>query len=313
MTEVVTIPGGSNLLHGVAHLPKRDRPGRIGILLSSANINPKFGPHRLLFRLAEAGAEAGFYALRYDNRGSGDSPGLRDVTFADRIADARAALGFFRTCYRLDVVVGWGLCAGASVLVHCTASEDPDERPDALVLCGTLAVTGEVWLRPYWGEKMELSALARRVFFDGNLLAKLRQAPRKLEGYRESLLSLAAQLRVRMTSRSDPKLQEIRSVLGRVGELLGQYPGPCLIIFGEKDPVLQKFLEGANRGGRLASARKSGSTEWLVIKDGDHVFASREQAAEVIRRSLDWLEQFYQQYLQKIADSTMRPRGGVAP
>lgn len=309
MTEVVTIPNGSNPLHGVAHSPREDRGQRIGILLSSANINPKFGPHRLLFRFAEAGTEAGFYALRYDNRGYGDSPGVRDVTFADRIADARAALGFFRRRYRLDAIVGWGLCAGASVLVHCTASQDPDERPDGLVLCGTLAVVGDVWLRPYWGEKIELSALVRRVFFEGNLLARLRQVPRRLDSYRESLLKLAAQLRVRMTSRSDPKLQEIRSVLGRVGGLLAQYPGPCLIIFGEKDPVLQRFVDAANPGGRPGMARKGGSTEWLLIQDGDHVFAAREQTAEVISRSLEWLERFRQQRLQTMPT---RPRSAVA-
>ena len=300
MTEVVNIPSGSNLLHGVAHSPVEDRGQRIGILLSSANVNPKFGPHRLLYRLAEAGAEAGFYALRYDNRGTGDSPGFREITFADRIADARAALAFFRRRYRLDAAVGWGLCAGASVLVHCTASGDPDERPDGLVLCGTLAAAGEVWLRPYWGEKIELLTLVRRVFFDGNLLARLRQVPRKLDSYRESLLKLATQLRVRMTRRSDPKLREIRSVLGRVGELLGQYRSPCLIIFGEKDPVLQRFAEAANPGGQLGLVRDSAPTEWLLIKEGDHVFAGREQTAEVIRRSLEWLGRFRERHLQMI-------------
>lgn len=311
MTEIETIPSDATPLHAIVHLPAQDCGRRVGVLISCSNINPKFGPQRLFFHLGEAMAQAGFHVLRYDNRGTSDSPGLCDLTFTQRVADARAAIGFFRIRYRLDVLIGWGLCMGAAVLVHCTASARAEERLDGLVLCSILAHPSDAWLPQHYGKKVNVPRLARDMLFDGNLLTKLWHAPGKFHIYRKNLPRLVAKLMAPIR-RPMPELEQVRSAVGGVGELLAQYPGPCLMIFGEKDAYRASFLEHVNPGDRLGLARKNVPPDWALIKDGDHVFASQGQAAELIRYTLEWVGQFRHGPLPNITHSPMRGLYGVS-
>ena len=77
-------------------------------------------PARL--ELDDPGAAAGFYALRYDNRGMCDSPGINPLTFQDRVADAGAATRVFQTriSFGLDLLLG---------TVHGSGGGDARERP----------------------------------------------------------------------------------------------------------------------------------------------------------------------------------------
>ena len=142
MTELVNIPADDWTLHGIVHCPKQSSSQRVGVLLYHENYNTKIGTHRLFRDLSDRLASAGFYALRYDDRGMCDSPGICDLTIADRLDDARAAARFFRVAYKLDVVIGWGLCLGATTALHTSASSDPLEQLDALILCSILADPG---------------------------------------------------------------------------------------------------------------------------------------------------------------------------
>src|SRR5260370_15935283 len=100
MKEIVNIPTGGWRLHGIVHIPAGTAERRVGVVLVQGP-NTKFGTHRLFPQVAEALVQAGFFVLRYDNRGTCDSPGICELTFAYRVADARAAVAFFRRQYRL--------------------------------------------------------------------------------------------------------------------------------------------------------------------------------------------------------------------
>src|SRR5215831_13240776 len=178
MTELVSIPAEDWTLHGIVHLPTQSSGKRVGVLLYHENYNTKIGTHRLFRELSERLACAGFYALRYDDRGMCDSPGICDLTIADRLADARAAAKFFRVVYKLDVVVGWGLCLGATIALHTSASSDPQEQPDALMLCSILADPGIVSLPQFGYERVEISKVAQEFFLRGNVFRKILNAPR---------------------------------------------------------------------------------------------------------------------------------------
>ena len=98
MNELVTIRSGQWGLSGVVHPPASTLRRRIGIVLLHENYNSRFGTHRMFVQVAQALAEAGFFVLRYDNRGMCDSPGMNEqLTFEDRVADAGAATEFFQT------------------------------------------------------------------------------------------------------------------------------------------------------------------------------------------------------------------------
>jgi len=303
MTELVAIPSGKNQLTGIVHLPAAVQGPRIGILIPCTNIPPKFGPHRLFWSVAEATSQAGFYALRYDNRGTDDSPGVHDnLTFADRVTDARTAMGFFRRQYSLDVAVGWGLCGGAAVTLHAAASARTAEMFDGLVLCNLLAAPSTVWDKRVGARIVKPGDVVRQIFLTGNLLRKLRQIPHKLDIYRKSVPKLVAGLLERFR-RTDPEIPRMRAAIASCGQLLYQFPRPCLLLFGEKDPALRLFREEVNPDDQLGLAKKAVPPECVLISDGDHSFASRVQTEEVIRNTLGWLGQF----------SSDRPTGSRAP
>lgn len=298
MTELVTIENNGAVLHAVLHPPAFEPERRVGVLFATMELNAKAGPHRLYYWVAEALANAGFYALRFDYRGTCDSPGFHEVTFADRLADVRAATAFFRKEYRLEAVVGWGLCMGAMIALHNSVSENADERPDALILCEILADPAKVSLPKYGTKRVELGTVAREMFFDGNLLRKLWRAPKKLHVYRRSLPKIAARLIQRYRTR-DPELGRFRAAIARVGTLLAEYPGPCLLVYAEKPGLLEGFRERVNPGDCLGLAKKPVPPEWLLVKDADHVFATRDHTAEVIRKTVEWVEQFQHRYLPR--------------
>lgn len=289
MREIVLIPCESWKLHGMVHLPLPSSGKRVGVVLFHENQNTKFGVHRLFRQLGDALAGAGFYVLRYDDRGMCDSPGICDLTMAHRLADARSVLAFFRARYSLDLVVGWGLCLGAAVAVYCGGEpRNAQERLDGLILCNILADPARV-SRPEWGyQKVNLPQVAKDVFLRGNFLRKIRNAPHNFGAYRTKLGVLAA----RYLHRQPKELVRLRKAIGRVGSLLRDYEGPCLLIFSEKDTYLTEFNERVNPGDRLGLNKKALPPDWVLVKNGDHTFASREKTDELIHATRDWVQAF---------------------
>jgi hypothetical protein len=262
--------------------------------------------------MASALAEAGFYVLRYDNRATDDSPGMGDLTFADRITCARAAIAFLRRRFDLEAVVGWGICMAGTILLHCGESGVREETPDGLVLCNVLASPDAVWKGRIGLKDVPLRNVTRQIFFRGNMLRKLWEAPRKLHIYRENLLRLVEGKLARF-QRPDPEVERIRAGIGTSGRLLAKYPGPCLMIFGEKDPSRKLFFEEVNPGDRLGLAKKALPPDWAVVSDGDHTFASREQTADLIRYTLDWIEKFRRERLSTFTPSIRGEHGIPSP
>lgn len=287
-SELVEIPVDGWLMHGIVHLPQQLTKKRVGIILYHENYNTKFGTHRLFRDLGDQLSRAGFYALRYDDRGMCDSPGICDLTIADRLADARAAASFFRGQYKLDAVIGWGLCLGAALAVHTSASHNPAEKLDALMLCSIVADPGIVSLPQFAYERVEISKVAQEFFFRGNVLHKLLNAPKSLRSWVRKIGVLA-----RRYVRPTPKeLERMRETIGQVGNRLARYDGPCVMVFGEKDSYLADFVERVNPNDRLGLQKKKNPPSWVLIKDGDHTFSSREKTEELFRLTLEWAQPF---------------------
>lgn len=90
--------------------------GRTGLLFVTGGTQTRIGSHRMFERLAAALAQAGYPCFRYDRRGVGDSEGT-DPGWRGSAPDLRSAASAFRgEVKRLDRVIGFGLCDGASTL-----------------------------------------------------------------------------------------------------------------------------------------------------------------------------------------------------
>jgi uncharacterized protein len=303
MMEIVNFSSQGWKLHGMAHTPRGNPERRVGVLLLHENINTKFGTHQVFRQLADALSDAGFFVLRFDDRGTCDSAGICDLTFLDRVADGQSAVKFFRDRYRLDSVIGWGLCLGASVAVHVASeARQREDMFDGLVLCSLLADSSIVSLPQYGYHNVNLQSVLRDSVFSGNFFTKLMKAPSKLRHYRENLPKLARMAFRRYTQR-EPALEQLRSHIARVGELLANHEGPCLLIFGEKDTYWSSFQAHVNPGDRLGLSRKKNVPALVLVKDGDHTFASREQTKEMIEATLAWVEPFRNGGLPAFANS----------
>ena len=279
MKEFVEIPSGGWTLHGIVHQPAQIHVRRVGVVIV-VGPNTKFGTHRLFFQLADQLAHAGFYVLRYDNRGTWDSPGVRDLTFADRVADARAAVAFFRRQYRLESVLGWGLCLGAVVGLHYAVEAiTPEEILDGLVLCN-----------PLLSYSSDLQSAARNVFTDGSPARRFW----KMLSHRENWTKKGPALLRRYLLQRRSEADVLGAAVRRMGELMLRYDRAILLIFGEKDRHWSFFRDQVNPDDRLGLARKKLPLAWAFVEDGDHTFSSREQTAAVLRYTLDWVKPFLQ-------------------
>ena len=90
--------------------------GATGLLMVTGGTQTRIGSHRMYERLAKRLAEAGFPCLRYDRRGVGDSEGADPDWRGSGRDIAAAAAAFRRETPRIERLIGFGLCDGASAL-----------------------------------------------------------------------------------------------------------------------------------------------------------------------------------------------------
>ncbi len=113
--------------------------GRIGLLMVTGGTQTRIGSHRMAERLAATLAAAGHPCFRFDRRGVGDSEGS-DPGFQGSAPDLEAAAASFRAeCPGLEMIVGFGLCDGATAL----ALFGQETGLDALILANPWFVEAE--------------------------------------------------------------------------------------------------------------------------------------------------------------------------
>src|SRR4051794_21287485 len=101
---------GESLL-AVAAVP--DRPAPAGVLIVIGGPQYRAGSHRQFVHLARHLASRGIVCMRFDVRGMGDSTGEMQ-SFEDIQPDIAAAVDVFCSEQKLERVVLWGLCDGAT-------------------------------------------------------------------------------------------------------------------------------------------------------------------------------------------------------
>jgi pimeloyl-ACP methyl ester carboxylesterase len=285
MPKLVTIHNGEWPLSGVIHAPRSRPKRRIGVVLLHENFNTKFGTHRLFYQLGEALADNGLYALRYDNRGTCDSPRIHPLTFLDRVEDACTASQFFMSEYELDSVLFWGLCMGATVAVHASARLGP-ERPGGMMLCSILADPLDASLPEFGYAQVNLSRFVEQRLFQGGAW---QRAVRFMtdRAYRHNAVKLVKTLVMRYCT-SVPELGQLQRHIARVGDLLSRYTGPIVFVFGDKDDFLSTFVDRVNIDDRLGLATKEFGRVLLLIEGSDHTFSVRRHTEILIAWTVAW-------------------------
>ncbi len=282
-TRIASFRSDQWRLNACVHLPDNLPEQRIGVVV--IHEVTKFGTHGLFRQVADAFAASGFYALRYDNRGTCDSPGDCEFTFEDRVTDACAATHFFRTEYNLDKVLFWGMCLGSAVAVHASARLSGPSRPAGMILCSLLADPLDASLPELNYRPATLAAFLRNGLI-GNNWNRLRAFVSD-GAYRSNLLRSTLAM-AGSYFRRDGKLQNMQSQISRVGPLLAQYDGPSLLIYGDTDAFWSDFTKRINPGDKLGLSEMKSPPKIAVVIDGDHMFHSVQQTSEVVQLSVSW-------------------------
>jgi pimeloyl-ACP methyl ester carboxylesterase len=287
MTNLVTIRSGEWPLSGVVHTPRFRPKRRVGVVLLHENFNTKFGTHRIFYQLGEALADNGLYALRYDNRGTCDSPRIHPLTFLDRVEDACAASKFFMNNYELDSMLFWGLCMGAAVAVHASKQLGP-QRPRGMMLCSILADPLDASLPQFGYAQVNLSRFIEQRLFRGGVWQRTVRFVTD-RTYRQNAGKLVKQLVMRYFARG-PELDQLQKHIAQVGDLLSRYTGPTVFVFGDKDDSWPTFVKRINVDDRLGLATKKSERTLLLIEGGDHTFSVLKHTQILISWTTAWAQ-----------------------
>jgi len=250
--EIIT---QEHVLSAVLHLPGEGIfPA---IILCHGFMGNKIGMHRLFVKSARDLCQAGWAVLRFDYSGCGESSGEhRDLSLHQQINETLAVLDFITKHPSVDMnrLSLLGLSMGGCVAA-LTAARDP--RVTQLILWSPVARPLDDLLHIVGQENMEQTMKAGTTDFEGFELG------------REFFKSL--------------------STLHPLDEIAG-YKGRCLIIHGTGDTEIDPgnaglYFQALGHGCR---ARKD---KLIMIPEADHTFSAARWETEILRHTLDFLEE----------------------
>jgi pimeloyl-ACP methyl ester carboxylesterase len=145
MEKIANFKFGNQELTGIVTLPeiKFHEREKVGVILSVSALKYRVCSHRLNVKIARRLSREGFFVLRFDPLGIGDSQGslpsalglshFLEIQTGRYVKETEAAVDFFKKEYKLDQIVLLGLCGGAITMLITGAR---DERVNKLILLG---------------------------------------------------------------------------------------------------------------------------------------------------------------------------------
>ena len=304
-----TVPNSEGeVMYGVLTSPAAPPSPRRALMFSQAGLQNKGGVGDYFRWLADALAAAGYDVLRFDQRGTGDSPGeiLEDVPLEDYFIavqsgasteDTRAALKWLEERLPEAKVYLWGQCGGAVPSLATAADHDRDvagvmllalpvlySRPLDAVREGDARVAGKGYLLKLMEPRSYLRFLGGKS--DYRLIkAALRSVARRARRRVDRQLE-----RFRPAAQPDHALfndhfwEAFREVMAR------RIPVLCLMaeVDNETPEFNQEFKAKVlnKRPGwrRLCAVR--------YIPDADHSLMFPEARERSLQMMLEWLEQY---------------------
>lgn len=253
-----------------------DQAGELGVLIVVGGPQYRVGSHRQFLLLARALAEHGVPCMRFDYRGMGDSTGARR-SFDSVEDDIRAAIdAFFVQAPRLQGVMLWGLCDGASAAALYAPG---DSRVRGLMLLNPWVRTdvgeAQVYLKHYYLKRLCSMAFWKKLVLGGVALGQ------SLRGFGQ-------------TWRAARKAGETSGVTDATADLpermcaaLGMARVPWRVVLSGRDYVAREFQDVSNG----VSWSALGISDRVVhLPEADHTFSTAEWRDEVAAITLRWAQ-----------------------
>ncbi len=282
-------PCGEDSLMGIVAMP--DQPGPLGVVVVVGGPQYRIGSHRQFVHLSRHLAARGVACLRFDYRGMGDSTGAIR-TFEHVQPDMRAAVdALLARLPRLEGVILWGLCDGASA-ASFYAHTDP--RVAGLVLLNPWVRTEQseamTYLRHYYLRRVFERSFWTKVF-GGSF--QPREAARSL------LRSVAAAWRPGTVAQPRELRESVEpkhatsggagSLPSRMAAALSRFHGRILIILSGNDYTAAEFKDVASACHEWKSVLAGPNVAQKQIDASDHTFSKKEWTGQVATLTSEWI------------------------
>jgi len=304
MESLVSFKNGQLELRGILHVPNCTQD-KVGVILLCPGYKHRVGQRRLYVQIARRLRDAGFYVLRYDFHGLGESDGeIRRCLFGDFwdfvqtggfVSDTRSAVDFFRDVAKMEKLILMGLCGGAITGIIEAAK---DSRVDGLVLLN-VPVMAQHATRDWFIDRMPpgladslFSAYVKRLL---SVQSWLRFLTFKTE-YRvlwKSITSKFSRRYVR-SSRSGPENEECDDAVNphfvRSFRSYCSSKRPLLFIFSGNDKQKWAFEAEFQQRYLHPGNPYEDSYSIFVIDRANHSFTLQEWRDALLEKTVTWLQ-----------------------
>lgn len=299
---------GRTPMFAILHEPDRPRQPRVGVSLLNPGLKYRVSPNRLSVRMARRLANEGFFVLRLDPPGIGDSGGeLPEGTLPELwesiqrgalVAPVEAANRAFRETCGLTEVIGAGNCGGAVTALLACAGDPACRRlilMDAPVTVKGADVRPEDRIRDARYGRWVLTSYVRRL---GDWRAWVR-----LFTFRSDLATISRALRARFLPSKEPAAPAPGQAVAEGAEGKGEYlneafveafdafearGGVVLFVNSEQDISLVHF-ESLFASKYMTSPERVAKHPRFVVKDANHIFGMPEWRDELLGIVSGWL------------------------
>jgi uncharacterized protein len=319
--EPVSFPNKDGVrLSGMLHAPSG--PSKTAVILLSPGMKSRVAPHRLYNRMAAGFVEDGYYVLRFDFHGLGDSDGLLglrrvpelygSIQLGRYVPDTLAAIQWLRETRGVERVVVGGLCGGAITgLLAASASS----HVDGLLGLGLPVILDTPGADPYQfmtqGQRDRLRSRYLRKLIDPKSWLRLLTFKTDLrllaKTMRRAPAAKAAPAPEGPASAGTPDNTNPRFAPAFLG--MARSRRPMLLVFSEMDRLWWEFEEKFLNHHRDTVA--ASDVDIVMIKGANHVFTLEVWQLELLDRSRQWLAQHFPVGAGPV--SVPRPGGTLEP
>jgi uncharacterized protein len=300
-------------LFGILHRPENGRKD-VGIIILSPGIKSRVAPHRLYVKMAKKLCEMGFYVLRFDPCGIGDSAGeieermavdfYASVQVGRFVNDTIDAMDWMQREHRISRFVLAGLCGGAITGLLAGAM---DHRVHSLLGLGMPVIldnsTTDQSKYMARGQLEELRGTYLRKLINPKSWARFLSMKSDYRLIYKSIMT-AAKSKTSVSSMSGPANgQESDGVMMKLNDsranLNPYFPlalhtflstRKVILIFSGADRLYWEYEEKFMSKYRGHIAQYASNLTINIVKDANHIFSFSEWQNEMLIIATSWLK-----------------------
>lgn len=307
MEQIITFKNKNDeRLYGIVNIPENNS-SRIGVVLLNTGLNYRIAWHRLNVKIGRFLCNHGYFVLRFDTHGIGDSEGeLKEGIIVDHfvniqkgifVNDTLAGLDYFIKQNKLHKVYLAGLCGGALTAIFAA---NKDCRVDGIIpIAGPVTLSSsklEEENHPWQAGALLLMYINKIL----NMNAWLRLLTGKSE-YKKLGIALKSVIKHKLSSiRENPKDLKVENDASHPSlntDFIDAFQKYCkskkqiLFLFAERDQATwefetmfrKKFIDDNPHANALCNVK--------IIKDTNHIFSSDESQENLLTSILIWLKE----------------------